>query len=133
MERKLRYVALGTNEITFADPLQVTRTTRFTHNLAQVTDVNVGRLTVNRAELISLRPVQLKKAGCEDTCSSSEQNISVRIKVSGPLDSSEAVKRQILDALENMKRAVHAQLTEGFLPTSLTEFVADAGITDGGA
>lgn len=132
MQRILRFVAIGANDITFADPLTVNRTTRFTHSLSTPIDPIAGRYSLNRFELISSGVASVVKPNCDDGCKAGSQPTSVRIKVSGPTDSSDAVKQQILDALENMKRAVEAGIHTGFLPTMATEFVVDSG-TSGGA
>lgn len=127
-ERNLRFVAIGTNDITFADPQSATRTTRFTHSLTDINVPNVGKLTIHRAELISLRNVPVLKPNCADTCSSSDQQVSVRIKVSAPLLATAEAKQQVLDALENMRIAIENGLTDGFLPTYNTVLVADDGV-----
>lgn len=124
-ERFLRFVSIGANDITFADPLSATRTTRFTHSTTSVTGPS-GIIPTHRAELISLSTVQVKTLGCEEMCSSNFQPISVRVKVSAPLANSAEAKQQIIDALENMKLALAQGLTDGFIPTLNTaNFVVD--------
>ena len=127
-ERNLRLVSVGTNDITFADPQSATRTTRFTHSFTQVSDQVLGRVNLHRAELISLRDVMMTKPNCVDACNSALQNISVRIKVSAPLELSAEATQQIVDALDNMKAAYLAGLTDGFLPTVTTVLKADVGV-----
>lgn len=127
-ERVLRFVAIGSNDITFADPLSATRTTRFTHALTNVTSPILGNVSMHRAELISLRDVGINKPNCTDDCAAENRQISVRIKVSHPLAASAQAKQQVLDALENMRIAIEAGLTDGFLPTYNTQLVADDGV-----
>lgn len=123
-QRTLRLVALGANDITFADPSAVTRTTRFVHTFAKPKTV-IGTVDIHRFELISNRDVNIEKAGCADACSAVSQPISVRVKVSHPLVATAEVKQQIADALENTRLAVLAGITDGFLPTANISLVAD--------
>lgn len=115
-KRFLRFVSIGANDITFADPLSATRTTRFTHSTTNVTGPD-GIIPTHRAELISLSTVRVKIPGCNETCSSNFQPVSVRIKLSAPLANSAEAKQQVIDALENMKTALSQGLTDGFIPT----------------
>ena len=77
-QRKLRFVAIGANDVTFADPSNVTRTSRFVGSLSNI-KTPVGLITVNRSELISLQDVEV---GADVKV---KQQASVRIKVSAPL------------------------------------------------
>lgn len=126
-QRILRLVALGSNDITFADPSAVTRTTRFVHSFAKPKTV-IGPIDLHRFELISNRDVDVEKAGCADACSAVSQPISVRVKVSHPLEATAETKQAIIDALENMKLAVESGLTDGFLPNGTATFYADFGV-----
>lgn len=117
-QRTLRFVAIGGNDITFADPSDVTRTSRFVGSLSNVKTV-AGLLTVNRFELVSLQDVE------SGTDVKVKQQSSVRIKVSSPLGNSVEAKQQILDALHNMAVWVESGATSGFKPNQTTEFVVD--------
>mgnify|MGYP001033071716 CR=1 FL=1 len=119
-QRNLRFVAIGANDVTFADPSDVTRTSRFVGSLSNVKTV-AGLITVNRLELVSLRDVE---AGSDVKV---KQQSSVRIKVSSPLGNSVEAKQQILDALHNMELWINAGGMNGFKPTQSTEFIVDLG------
>lgn len=119
-QRKLRFVAIGANDVTFADPSNVTRTSRFVGSLSNI-KTPVGLITINRSELISLQDVEVGKDVKVN------QQASVRIKVSAPLGNSVEARQQILDALENMRIWVASGAVNGFKPVQTTEFVADFG------
>lgn len=118
-QRKLRFVTLGSDSITYADPSNVANTAKFTHANTQ-RSTTLGLVPHTRAEYISNRNA-VRTVGSVTV----PEVLSVRFKVSGALSLSVEQKQHVLDSLENFRVAIEAGLLDGFLPTQATEFVID--------
>lgn len=121
-QRKLRFVTLGSDSITFADPSNVANTAKFTHANTQ-RNTTLGLVPHTRAELIANRnAVRLVNEVPVP------EVLSVRIKVSGALVLAAEQKQHVLDSLDNFRLAVENGLLQGFLPNQTAEFVIDKPI-----
>lgn len=118
-QRNLRFVTLGSDSITFADPSNVANTAKFTHANTQ-RSTSLGLVPHTRAEYISNRNA-VRTIGDITV----PEVLSLRIKVSGALALSAEQKQHVLDSLENFRLSVEAGLLDGFLPTQTAEFVID--------
>lgn len=118
-QRNLRFVTLGGDSITFADPSDVANTAKFTHANTQ-RNTTLGLVPHTRAEYIANRNA-IRVVGEV----SLPEVLSVRIKVSGALSLAEEQKQHVLDSLANFKVAVEGGLLNGFLPTQTSEFHID--------
>lgn len=121
-QRTLRFVTLGNDSITFADPSNVANTAKFTHANTQRSTTS-GLVPHTRAELIANRNATrlVKDIPVPEV-------LSVRIKVSGALVLAAEQKQHVLDSLDNFRLAVANGLLEGFLPTQTMNFVVDKPI-----
>lgn len=118
-QRTLRFVTLGSDSITFADPSNVANTAKFTHANTQ-RSTTLGLVPHTRAEYISNRNASRTVGDV-----TLPEILSVRLKVSGALALSAEQKQHVLDSLENFRISVEAGLLDGFLPNQSSEFVID--------
>lgn len=126
-QRTLRLTSILGNAISFADPLHVMDTTSFKQDLRNASNV-IGLVPIQRVEMVSLKAHCVKPENCGTDSQSTMMQSSVRVSVNSPLWVSTATKQQVLDALENFKRAVENGLLDGLKPTATDEFVVDSGI-----
>lgn len=121
-QRTLRFVTLGSDSITFADPSNVANTAKFTHANTQ-RSTTLGLVPHTRAELIANRNATrlVNEIPVPEV-------LSVRIKVSGALVLAAEQKQHVLDSLDNFRAAVESGLLEGFLPNQTAVLVIDKPI-----
>lgn len=124
-QRALRLVSIIGSTITFADPLHPANITKFDQTVSNAKQSN-GLMPMQRSEMISSRNLCVETA-CGSVTNATVQQSSVRVKISSPLASAPEVKKQVLDALENVRIAVENGLLDGLKPDATTQLVADFG------
>lgn len=118
----LRAIAVATDSVTFADPSNIFHTTRFKTRASQIL-VNGTQVPFVRVELISLRHADITL--CDTECKGKTPT-SVRISLSGPIVSKDAIIAQLKAAVANLETAIDTDgVLDGFPVNPATGYVVD--------
>lgn len=118
----LRAIAVATDSVTFADPSNIFNTTRFKTHAGSIL-VNGTSVPFTRVELISSRQAEITL--CDTDCKGTTPT-SVRIYVSGPIVSKDAIVAQLEAAVANLKTAIQQDnVLGGFPVNAATAYIVD--------